>query len=78
MTIGNVSRTGQRLFRRSTAGSESCSETSSVCQLDESLKEAEVPQPLAGESETPLQLPQEAITLDQRVPEGQEESDSIR
>ncbi|XP_053473411.1 pyridoxal-dependent decarboxylase domain-containing protein 1 isoform X2 [Ictalurus furcatus] len=69
---------GQKLFRRSTAGSESCSETSSVCHLDESLKEAEVPQPLAGVSETPLELTQEVEVSDQRVPEGEEESDSIR
>ncbi|TSQ23946.1 Pyridoxal-dependent decarboxylase domain-containing protein 1 [Bagarius yarrelli] len=69
---------GQKLFRRSMAGSESCSETSSVCHLDESLKEAEVPQPNSATSETPQELPQEAVTSDQRVPEGQGESESIR
>ncbi|GAA6066034.1 pyridoxal-dependent decarboxylase domain-containing protein 1 isoform X1, partial [Tachysurus ichikawai] len=69
---------GQKLFRRSTAGSESCSETSSVCHLDESLKEAEVPQSLSGKSETPLEQAPEAVTSDQRVPEGQTESDMLR
>ncbi|KAK2829691.1 hypothetical protein Q7C36_017681 [Tachysurus vachellii] len=69
---------GQKLFRRSTAGSESCSETSSVCHLDESLKEAEVPQSLSGKSETPLERAPEAVTSDQRVPEGQKESDTLR
>ncbi|XP_060758128.1 pyridoxal-dependent decarboxylase domain-containing protein 1 isoform X3 [Neoarius graeffei] len=69
---------GQKLFRRSTVGSESCSETSSVCHLDESLKDAEVPHPLSAKSDTPLELTQEAETSDQRVPEDQEESDSIR
>ncbi|KAM9457863.1 pyridoxal-dependent decarboxylase domain-containing protein 1 isoform 2-T4 [Clarias gariepinus] len=71
--------TGQRLFRRSTIGSESCSETSSVCHLDESLKEAEVPQPHSGQSDAPpLTLTPEVEATDQRVPEGQEESESIR
>ncbi|XP_058270048.1 pyridoxal-dependent decarboxylase domain-containing protein 1 isoform X5 [Hemibagrus wyckioides] len=70
--------TGQKLFRRSTVGSESCSETSSVCHLDESLKEAEVPQSLSGKSETPLEHVQEAVPSDQRVPEGQVQSDSLR
>ncbi|KAF5894752.1 pyridoxal-dependent decarboxylase domain-containing protein 1 isoform X2 [Clarias magur] len=70
---------GQRFFRRSTIGSESSSETSSVCHLDESLKEAEVPQPLSGQSDTPpLTLTSEGEATDQRVPEGQEESESIR
>ncbi|XP_047656985.1 pyridoxal-dependent decarboxylase domain-containing protein 1 isoform X2 [Tachysurus fulvidraco] len=69
---------GQKLFRRSTAGSESCSETSSVCHLDESLKEAEVPQSLSGKSETPLELAPETVASDQRVPEGQTESDTLR
>ncbi|XP_026772648.2 pyridoxal-dependent decarboxylase domain-containing protein 1 isoform X3 [Pangasianodon hypophthalmus] len=69
---------GQKLFRRSPESSEPCSETSSVCHLNESLKEAEVPQPLSGKTETPLELTQEVEPSDQRVPEGQEESDSIR
>ncbi|KAI5629467.1 pyridoxal-dependent decarboxylase domain-containing protein 1 isoform X1 [Silurus asotus] len=67
--------TGQKLFRRSAAGSESCSETSSVCHLDESLKEAEVPHP---HSETAPELVPGVETPDQRVPEAQKESDSIR
>ncbi|KAK3552706.1 hypothetical protein QTP86_021133 [Hemibagrus guttatus] len=69
---------GQKLFRRATAGSESCSETSSVCHLDESLKEAEVPQSHSGKSETPLEHVQEAVPTDQRVPEGQVQSDLLR
>lgn len=78
MIVWNVLLTGQKLFRRSTGGSESCSETSSVCHLDMSLKEAEVPQPPPGRSETPLELTPGLLVSDQRVPEGEEESNSIR
>uniref|UniRef100_A0A671RQ71 Pyridoxal-dependent decarboxylase domain-containing protein 1 n=1 Tax=Sinocyclocheilus anshuiensis TaxID=1608454 RepID=A0A671RQ71_9TELE len=57
---------GQKLFRRQGAGSDSVSDTSSVNQLEESFREAEVPQ------ERHVHIVEETALSDQRVPEGQE------
>ncbi|TRY93213.1 hypothetical protein DNTS_014356 [Danionella cerebrum] len=66
---------GQKLFRRPGVGSDSMSDCSSVGQVEESSREntlmhaadeAEVPQ------EQPSQILEESVSLNQRVPEGQE------
>lgn len=69
--------TGQKLFRRHGAGSDSISDTSSVSQLEESFREtAHVQATDADEAEVPQELPahipEETASSDQRVPEGQE------
>ncbi|XP_072549873.1 pyridoxal-dependent decarboxylase domain-containing protein 1 isoform X2 [Salminus brasiliensis] len=76
---------GQKLFRRSGAGFDSFSETSSVCHLEESFREpppAETSEHVEAEVEVPHTPPfhsEETSTLDQRVPDGQgAEPDSIR
>ncbi|XP_062874851.1 pyridoxal-dependent decarboxylase domain-containing protein 1 [Trichomycterus rosablanca] len=70
---------GQKPLRRPAVGSDSCSETSSLSHLDDSAKDAEVPsaRPPPG-SEAPVELNAEEQTADQKVPQSQEESDSIR
>ncbi|KAI4887712.1 hypothetical protein NFI96_025035 [Prochilodus magdalenae] len=76
---------GQKMFRRSGAGSDTFSETSSVCHLEEPFREpllAETSEHTASEVEVPHAHPflsEEPSAADQRVPEGQEaEPDSIR
>ncbi|KAL6476436.1 hypothetical protein MHYP_G00149350 [Metynnis hypsauchen] len=76
---------GQKLFRRSGAGSDTFSETSSVCHQEEPFREplsAETSEHAEREGEVPYDSPhrlEEPSAADQRVPEGQgEEPDSIR
>ncbi|XP_030646509.1 pyridoxal-dependent decarboxylase domain-containing protein 1 isoform X2 [Chanos chanos] len=84
---------GQKLFRRSAAGSDSMSETSSVGQLEESFSEqSPIPAPEEAVAEVPQEFPEESVSAeaaglgeetassDQRVPEGREteEGESIR
>ncbi|XP_036445759.1 pyridoxal-dependent decarboxylase domain-containing protein 1 isoform X1 [Colossoma macropomum] len=76
---------GQKLFRRSGAGSDTFSETSSVCHLEEPFREplpAETSEHAEREGEVPHDPPlrlEEPSATDQRVPESQgEEPDSIR
>uniref|UniRef100_A0AAR2M0R9 Pyridoxal-dependent decarboxylase domain-containing protein 1 n=1 Tax=Pygocentrus nattereri TaxID=42514 RepID=A0AAR2M0R9_PYGNA len=76
---------GQKLFRRSGAGCDTFSETSSVCHLEEPFREplpAETSEHAEREGEVPYDRPhtlEEPSAADQRVPEGQgEEPDSIR
>ncbi|XP_051987356.1 pyridoxal-dependent decarboxylase domain-containing protein 1-like isoform X2 [Xyrauchen texanus] len=76
---------GQKLFRRHGAGSDSIRETSSVGQFEESFREAA---PIQSAEEDVAEVPQEhsshadeeAISSDQRVPEGQEteSADTLR
>ncbi len=69
--------TGQKLFRRHGAGSDSVSDTSSVSQLEESFREtAPVQASDVEEAEVPqehhVHIVEETASSDQRVPEGQE------
>uniref|UniRef100_A0A8B9KHZ1 Pyridoxal-dependent decarboxylase domain-containing protein 1 n=1 Tax=Astyanax mexicanus TaxID=7994 RepID=A0A8B9KHZ1_ASTMX len=76
---------GQKLFRRSGAGSDSFSETSSVCHLEETFREP-LPAETSEHTESDLEVPhtppfhaEETSVSDQRVPDGQgAEPDSIR
>lgn len=69
--------TGQKLFRRHGAGSDSVSDTSSVSHLEESFRETAHVQAIdAEEAEVPqehhVHIETETALSDQRVPEGQE------
>lgn len=76
---------GQKLFRRSGAGTDSFSETSSVCHLEETFRES-LPAEMSEHTESEVEVPhtppfhtEETSASDQRVPDGQgAEPDSIR